>query len=57
MKTATFIFFSLALCQSAFGEIKSETVSVPMRDGVMLATDVYRDDAVERARRADSHSL
>ena len=49
MKTATFIFFSLALYQSAFGEIKSETVSVPMRDGVMLATDVYRDDAVERA--------
>ena len=49
MKTATFIFFSLALCHSAFGEIKSETVSLPMRDGVKLRTDVYRDDAVERA--------
>lgn len=49
MKAAPFIFFSLALCHSAFGEIKSETVSVPMRDGVKLATDVYRDDAVERA--------
>lgn len=36
MKTAMFIFFSLALCHSAFGEIKSETVSLPMRDGVKL---------------------
>lgn len=49
MKTAPFIFFWLAMCHSAIGEIKSETVSVPMRDGVKLATDVYRDDATKRA--------
>jgi uncharacterized protein len=49
MKVALSVLFLLAACQSVFGEIKSETVSVAMRDGVKLATDVYRDDAVERA--------
>ncbi|MBP88033.1 MAG: X-Pro dipeptidyl-peptidase [Planctomycetaceae bacterium] len=29
--------------------VSRETVSVPMRDGVMLATDIYRNATVERA--------
>ena len=49
MKASLSVLLTLALCQSAFGEIKIDTVSVPVRDGVKLATDVYRDDAVERA--------
>ena len=46
MKATLFVLVSLALCQSAFGDIKIETVSVPMRDGIKLATDVYRDETV-----------
>jgi putative CocE/NonD family hydrolase len=49
MKASLPVLFTLALCHSVFGEVKTETVRVPMRDGVQLATDVYRDDAVERA--------
>lgn len=49
MKATLSVLFTLAICHSVFGEIKTETVSIPMRDGVKLATDVYRDDAVERA--------
>ena len=49
MKATISILFSLVMCHSVFGEIRTETVSVPMRDGVKLATDVYRDDAVDRA--------
>ncbi len=30
-------------------QVSRETISVPMRDGVMLATDVYRQPSVERA--------
>ena len=48
MKTAT-ILISLLLTTSAFAEIKNETIAVPMRDGIKLATDVYRDDAVTKA--------
>ena len=39
----------LFLAASAFAEIQVETVQVPMRDGIKLATDVYRDDVVEKA--------
>lgn len=46
MKATLFVLVALALCQSAFGDIKIETVSVPMRDGIKLATDVYRDETV-----------
>jgi uncharacterized protein len=49
MKASLSVLFTLALCHSVFGAIRTETVNVPMRDGVKLATDVYRDDAVERA--------
>jgi putative CocE/NonD family hydrolase len=40
---------SLVLTTSAFAEVKTETVSVPMRDGTKLATDIYFDDAVTKA--------
>ena len=40
---------SLILATSAFAEVKTETISVPMRDGIKLATDIYRDDAVTKA--------
>jgi putative CocE/NonD family hydrolase len=48
MKAAT-ILTSLILATWAFAEVKTETISVPMRDGIKLATDVYRDDAVSNA--------
>ena len=40
---------SFVLATSTFGEVITETISVPMRDGIKLATDVYRDDAVTKA--------
>ena len=49
MKANFFVLVTLALCNSAFAEIKSETVNVTMRDGIKLATDVYRDDAGQPA--------
>lgn len=49
MKATLFVLVTFALCHSVFGEIKTETVSVPMRDGVKLATDVYRDENVKQA--------
>ena len=49
MKATIFLLVTLALCHTAFGDIKTETVSVPMRDGIKLATDVYRDENVKQA--------
>jgi putative CocE/NonD family hydrolase len=49
MKARLFVLFTLALCHTVFGDIKTETVSVPMRDGIKLATDVYRDENVNQA--------
>lgn len=49
MRTSLFVLATFALCSAAFAEIKTETVSVSMRDGVKLATDLYRDDAVKQA--------
>ncbi|MEY3813452.1 MAG: Cocaine esterase, partial [Verrucomicrobiota bacterium] len=43
------ILTSLLVAASAFAEIRTETVTVTMRDGVKLATDIYRDDAVPQA--------
>ena len=43
------LLISLVLATSAFAEIRTETISVPMRDGIKLATDIYRDDAVTKA--------
>ncbi|MCX6979200.1 MAG: hypothetical protein NTV08_00350 [Verrucomicrobia bacterium] len=48
MKAAT-ILTSLLLVTSALAEVKTETIAVPMRDGIKLATDIYRDDAVSKA--------
>ena len=46
---AAFILTSVLLTASAFAEVKTETIAVPMRDGIKLVTDVYRDDAVTKA--------
>jgi predicted acyl esterase len=46
MKATLSILLSLVMCHSVFGEIRTETVSVRMRDGIKLATDVYRDDTL-----------
>lgn len=43
------LLISLGLATSAFAEVKTETITVPMRDGIKLATDIYRDDAVTKA--------
>lgn len=34
---------------SALAEVKTDTISTSMRDGIKLATDIYRDDAVTKA--------
>ena len=39
----------LMLATSALAEVKTETIAMPMRDGVKLATDVYRDEAAGKA--------
>lgn len=49
MKASLSVLFTLALCHSVFGETRTGTVMVPMRDGVKLATDVYRVDAIKQA--------
>ena len=49
MKTYLTILVSLICCNSALAEIKTQTVNMPMRDGIKLDTDVYCDDAVFQA--------
>ncbi|MCX7418049.1 MAG: CocE/NonD family hydrolase, partial [Planctomycetia bacterium] len=49
MKPNLAILVVLAFCNSVFAEIKTETVSITMRDGTKLATDVYRDDSAQPA--------
>jgi putative CocE/NonD family hydrolase len=49
MKSLTSLITFIALCVSAKAEVRVETVSVAMRDGIRLATDIYRDDAVSQA--------
>lgn len=44
-----YLLITLFLASTAFAEVKTETVSVPMRDGIKLATDIYRGDAVQKA--------
>ena len=39
----------LLLSTSAFAEVKTETITIPMRDGVTLTADLYRDDTVKEA--------
>ena len=43
------VLASLLVAASAFAEIRTETVTVTMRDGIRLTADVYRDDAVPQA--------
>ncbi len=43
------ILAPLALCGSAQAENRIESLNVVMRDGVKLATDVYRDDTLKQA--------
>ncbi|NBV35490.1 MAG: hypothetical protein EBR81_17300, partial [Proteobacteria bacterium] len=49
MKALPSLFTLIALCVSATAEVHMETVAVPMRDGIKLVTDIYRDDAVSKA--------
>ncbi len=43
------LLISLGLATSAFAEVKTETINMPMRDGIKLATDIYRDNTVTMA--------
>jgi len=45
MKVLFIALVACAFCNSVSAELCVETERVPMRDGVKLATDVYRDDA------------
>lgn len=45
MKVLFIAVVAFAFCNSVSAERRVETARVPMRDGVKLATDVYRDDA------------
>ncbi len=49
VKALFFALVAFACSNSAMAEIRMETLRVPMRDGVKLATDVYRDDGLEQA--------
>jgi len=40
---------SLVLSTSAFAEVKTETITIAMRDGVKLTADLYRDEAITKA--------
>ena len=49
-----FILFAVTLAallnaRSVSAEVRMETVMVPMRDGVRLATDIFRDDATKNS--------
>ncbi len=39
----------LLLATSAFAEVKTETITIAMRDGVKLTADLYRDEAITKA--------
>ncbi|MBX7208618.1 MAG: CocE/NonD family hydrolase [Verrucomicrobiaceae bacterium] len=39
----------LVFAAAAHADVKMESIALPMRDGVKLSTDVYRDDAVAKA--------
>ena len=43
------LLLSLLFATSAFAEVKTETITIPMRDGVTLTADLYRDDSVKEA--------
>jgi putative CocE/NonD family hydrolase len=43
------LLLSLSLAGSAFAEVKTESIALPMRDGIKLSTDIYRDEALVNA--------
>ena len=43
------ILIALVLGTSALADVKTETIAMPMRDGIKLATDIYRDEAAGKA--------
>ncbi|MCX7399713.1 MAG: CocE/NonD family hydrolase [Planctomycetales bacterium] len=49
MKHLVVILVAAAITSSAMADVATETVSIPMRDGIALATDIYRDAAVSKA--------
>jgi uncharacterized protein len=49
MKHLVVILVAAAITSSALADVATETVSIPMRDGIALATDIYRDAAVSKA--------
>ncbi|MEI7700267.1 MAG: CocE/NonD family hydrolase, partial [Planctomycetia bacterium] len=49
MKNLLAVLAAIAFCNPVLAEIKTETISIPMRDGVKLVADVYRDDLVPQA--------
>jgi putative CocE/NonD family hydrolase len=49
MKLLAFGIAHLALCVSGLAEVKTESIAVPMRDGIKLATDIHRDDGTTKA--------
>ena len=48
MKHLIVILVAAAITNTARADVQTETVSIPMRDGVALATDIYRDTAVSK---------
>lgn len=46
---ATLLLTSVLLATSAFAEVKTETITIPMRDGVKLTADLYRENALTKA--------
>ncbi len=43
------LFAPLLLASSTLAEVNTEIINVPMRDGILLATDIYRDEAKTKA--------
>ena len=48
MKYLVVILVAAAIASTAIADVQIETISIPMRDGVGLSTDIYRDAAVAK---------
>jgi putative CocE/NonD family hydrolase len=49
MKRLITFLVVVAIASTAMADVQTETILIPMRDGVGLATDIYRDAAVSNA--------
>jgi putative CocE/NonD family hydrolase len=49
MKHLVVILVAAAIASTAIADVQTETISIPMRDGIALSTDIYRDVAVSKA--------